>query len=1256
MENEKNKFNALTPEVLNENKKIYTEALDYAFGNSDIKNIAITGIYGAGKSTVWNTYVHQKGLSNLITVSLGKYKNNISDDDSLKEVTMTKLATSETDGAKDKLRNENQRTVNIDDDNRVERQLINQILSQIESKKIPLSKYGFKSNKSIPNICLQSLAFLSIICSILLWITRDTFLPFVNELHKNFGGTSLILLCSLLLFVPLFYYLYIFYRGNKFRISKITFKGAEANVNDDKSDESVLDRDIKELVYLLRSSGTKIVVFEDLDRYNSTSIYTKLRELNFLLNHYVMISGDKKPVRFIYMLKDSLFFSKNRTKFFDFILPIVPIVDSKTSENELIELFKAVENAPDRSVLADISLYVDDMRLLKNIVNEYIVYSKVIPLGQIDLDSNKLFALITLKNIFPNEFDLLQEDKGFIRTVFDKLESNKREVALNFKKELEKINENVKFINSRIENDKFEAMALIISADVRPYNSQYKTMPQFLKEWSQTPDNSVTIQYPSGSQSYTYNNFVDRYVLTDDKKKALIEKFPEDFSSEINKLNLDREKIKKQIKDIEIYSYKELISIMTAEQKDELFSIDGFDIVESHYFPLIRVLILDGLLDETYWYYKGNFNVDRSNILKRNDTIYVKGLKEGKELDIFLDVETPEQIINRLKLTDFSRDNILNKKVLKTCIEKNNVKCVIAIADSVDVNDKYEDLVKILDEFDLELVRTYSNILINDKSDRLVSTLEYCEDESVETFKNILISVVTNTTITLDDLVVFKEYIEQNENIISLITEGQFDVFIDNIRSAGIKFEDASKANCDKARLVAVEQIQAYKLNVRNLIFISEAILEKTTNYGSLLNEIYKSLKLSSSKEYIEDNFSSIVSNYIDGNKSEKNYTNNEEILFKILNSDISDEHKFKYVEKNETVISNLADLQNGSVTTKILDCLLRKNKVKFCSDNIAAYWNMVEEYSDDFIEYLDNNLDEDNYEDILRNNVSVCNTFINNPLVSDKIFAFVIKYADEPISNVNHELTQNRVNTLVHQRLIEVTEKNIETLWNNSYYAELILLANYDDKEVEEIVINTLLKYELSDELIYGLVNSDIEGINSMKLIDLIKDSVLVERLNPTKKAIIEYIIKEDLSSENINYICKSFKKFELKDEFIESLDDEDKLEELKDENLNEDFMKYVLNSSNIETDTKVSLIETKINNHSDVNTLKQYISSVLEITNLSSVWDRKQPLLDNGYKERIGQALINSGYVRSRKDKTGKRIMLTRRLRNTTVDTHLL
>lgn len=1251
-----NKFNALTPEVLKENKQIYTEALDYAFSNDDIKNIAITGIYGAGKSTVWNTYVHQKGLSNVITVSLGKYKNNISDDDSLKEVSVTKLVNSETDGIEGKLINENRKTVDIDDDNRVERQLINQILSQIESKKIPLSKYGFKSNKIIQNICLQSLAFLSIICSILLWITRDTFLLFVNELHKNFDGTSLMLLCSLLLFVPLFYYLYIFYRGNKFRISKITFKGAEANINDDKSDESVLDRDIKELVYLLRSSGTKVVVFEDLDRYNSTSIYTKLRELNFLLNHYSKINGDNKPVRFVYMLKDSLFFSKNRTKFFDFILPIVPIVDSKTSENELIELLKGVENVPERSLLADISLYVDDMRLLKNIVNEYIVYSEIIPLGQIELESNKLFALITLKNIFPNEFDLLQEDKGFIRTIFDELEYNKKKVVSNLKQKLEKIDENIKFINSRIANDKFEAMALMISTDVRPYNNQSKTMSQFLKDWSKNPDNSISIEDSRGSSSCTYNTFVDRFILTDSEKKALVERFPEDFSAQINKLNLEREKIKQEVKDIDIYSYKEIISKLTAEQRDELFSIDGFDIVESHYFPLIRFLIVEGLLDETYWYYKGNFNVDTSNILKRNDMIYMKGLKEGKSLDIFLDVETPNEIVNRLKLSDFSRFNILNKKVLKTCLEKKQTENIVAIVDSVDINDKYNDLLKILDEFDLDIVRLYSNMLFEKNVDRLVSTLEFCEAENSGTFQNILISVLTHKTIELDKFDLFKTYIEQNENIISLIPEEQFDIFIDNIRYGGMKFEDVSEANCDKVRLAGVEQVHAYKLSVRNLLFITEVILEKTINYGSLLSEIYNSSQLSSSKEYIEDNFSIVISDYIDENKSEKNYTNSEEILLRILNSDISDEYKLGYVEKNETVISKLTDLQDNSVTTRILDCLLRKNKVKFCSDNIASYCNMNEEYSDDFVKYLDNNLDEDNNEDILKNNISVCNTFINSPFVSDKIFAFVIKFANKPISNINHNLTQGRVITLVDHRLIEVTEKNIEVLLNNSYYGELTSLANGNDKDIEEAVVNILLKYELPDELVYSLVNSEIADGNSMKLIDSIKESVLVERINPTKKTIIEYIIKGGLSSANIDYICKSFKMFELKDEFIESLDNEGKLDDLKDENLNEDFMQYILVSSDIELSTKVSLILTKIKNGLSVNVLEGYISSVKEISDLSNVWKSKQPLLDNSYKAKVGQALIKFGYVKLRKNKDYPRIMLSRRQNKTKLDDYLM
>lgn len=61
MENKVNEFNALTYDILKENKTGYTKALNFAMSNNDIKNIAITGQYGAGKSTVWNTYKKRVG-------------------------------------------------------------------------------------------------------------------------------------------------------------------------------------------------------------------------------------------------------------------------------------------------------------------------------------------------------------------------------------------------------------------------------------------------------------------------------------------------------------------------------------------------------------------------------------------------------------------------------------------------------------------------------------------------------------------------------------------------------------------------------------------------------------------------------------------------------------------------------------------------------------------------------------------------------------------------------------------------------------------------------------------------------------------------------------------------------------------------------------------------------------------------------------------------------------------------------------------
>lgn len=68
--------------------------------------------------------------------------------------------------------------------------------------------------------------------------------------------------------------------------------------------------------------------------------------------------------------------------------------------------------------MQDVSLYVDDMRILKNIYNEFVVYNNRI--NTTEQDYNKLLALIIYKNIFPRDFSDLQLNKGFIYTLFAK--------------------------------------------------------------------------------------------------------------------------------------------------------------------------------------------------------------------------------------------------------------------------------------------------------------------------------------------------------------------------------------------------------------------------------------------------------------------------------------------------------------------------------------------------------------------------------------------------------------------------------------------------------------------------------------------------------------------------------------------------------------------------------------------------------------------------------------------------------------------
>lgn len=91
----------------------------------------------------------------------------------------------------------------------------------------------------------------------------------------------------------------------------------------------------------------------------------------------------------------------------------------------------------------------------------------------------------------------------------------------------------------------------------------------------------------------------------------------------------------------------------------------------------------------------------------------------------------------------------------------------------------------------------------------------------------------------------------------------------------------------------------------------------------------------------------------------------------------------------------------------------------------------------------------------------------------------------------------------------------------------------------------------------------------------------------------------------------------------------------------LSEERLLYILGNNNISLNTKIQLIITKIENNSNVEELKKYISKVYEISRIKSVFENKYPSINGiNYLEReIINSLINCYYVKKRAD---GRIML--------------
>ena len=403
----------LTPEYLEEEHGGYVRAIDAALTEPKIKNIALSGNYGVGKSSILQQ-VAENHASKVVEISLSTLAPKIEPE---VEDTIPKQAATTT--------------------NRIQQEIVKQLLYREEPQKLTGSRFRrierFYWSREIGIAGILGF-IISVVFLLAGWTDTisNTLMPLI------FLGLYDHLAMMVMVASSVIYFRWLFH--GRLRITQLS--AGAATVTLDEKSMSYFDQYLDEIVHFFEVSKRNIVIFEDIDRFDDPHIFETLRALNTLLN--APRSG-KQAIRFIYAIKDSIFdihclnslsaetnikyepayaevVRANRTKFFDLVVPVVPFITHRSAKSLIYRLLKDIEHDVSPELLDLASRYVPDMRLLKNIRNEFIVFRERIFSGDgkdLKLTQTELFAMMLYKSTHLADFEAIRLGKSNLDTLYN---------------------------------------------------------------------------------------------------------------------------------------------------------------------------------------------------------------------------------------------------------------------------------------------------------------------------------------------------------------------------------------------------------------------------------------------------------------------------------------------------------------------------------------------------------------------------------------------------------------------------------------------------------------------------------------------------------------------------------------------------------------------------------------------------------------------------------------------------------------------
>lgn len=1085
-ESKKYTFEKLTP-VDDCDISVYESAIDFAFEEKDIRNIAISGAYGAGKSSVLAAYKAKHKDIKFLHISLAHFQDN--SDSSSSEDSSSPIKEDDSDSSPFKDSSHIKESV-------LEGKILNQLIHQIPAEKIPQTNFRAKkstSNKIILGYTTAILVFLIALFHILLF---DGWATFVNSLADGVFKKILSLATNhfslifsgvlLFVFAGFFIFKLLVTQKNKSIFKKLSFQGNEIEIFAE-SNDSFFDKYLNEVLYLFENVDADVIVFEDMDRFDAHRIFERLREVNTLAN--IQRSKERKKIlRFFYLLRDDIFISKDRTKFFDYIIPVVPVVDSSNSYNQFISHLKKNDlfSKFDEGFLQGISLYVDDMRLLKNICNEFLIYYN--RLNTTELDYNKMFALITYKNLFPRDFSDLQLNKGFVFSLLDNKSNFLKERVDELRSAIQAKRERITSAKQEIAQSPSE-LNLIFEPKKRGYQHTLNSTDQA--------------------------EYDRRLQAVKDQKEGAIEKLQEEIAIE-----------EKKIRSIE---NAPLSSIITRENADHIFGltvtnevgdeITFNEIKGNEYFPLVKYLVWHGYIDETYADYMTYFYEDS---LSRIDKIYLRSVTDKKAKPYNYELKSPEMVFRRLHPMDFDQEETLNfmlcdyllstqstsQHLLHLISQLRNAKNIVFIAQFFDFTANMPAFIQIFNmQWPSLFVDMQSTDGFNQKQLRLFSvyTLYYTNQATLD---------------TVNENEVLTKYINGSEDYLS-IDDPQIDKIITAFKQLKVSFPKIDYEQADKALFQAVYENDLYELNFENIALFLERLWEIDT-IEDIKHKSYTIISRDSDSplyKRVEDNmpdYFAILLEKCDGKISDE-----ESVVVSLLNrSDIDVADKEEYIEYLDTELHDLPSFTDHSIWSQLLD----SGKLICSEHNILSYFGEKQKVDSSLIGYINNadqplNFSSQNIDITEEVRTALFDHIVNCNDISDEQYAGIITTIEVQFVDFDiPDIQDSKMVILIDNDIIQLNAATLSYM-RTKYESSLFRFIRKHIKEYLDIMNDDLF---VQEELV-EILSWDIKDFYKMKLLSYSTDPISIIGKNYSLQICV-HILNNNLQQADMTSLYLSY------------------------------------------------------------------------------------------------------------------------------------